>query len=167
MEMWTKEWVKKGIGAVRVKGEDRMPGKETDRRRTFAQVYLKTMDLEEAAKAVGETPRPELLKRYEGEVERWRDSLRQQVTQEDVIRRLVRLGFGSGKECISLLEGGGAEMDLSLVSEVKRSANGAVEFKLIDRVGVLRQLLELLKSDEDGAEAFLRSLQGGEAGEEA
>lgn len=143
-----------------------MPGKETDRRRTFAQVYLKTMDLEEAARAVGETPRPELLKRYEAEVERWRDSLRQQVTQEDVIRRLIRLGFGSGKECVSLLEGGGAELDLSLVSEVKRSANGAVEFKLIDRVGVLRQLLELLKGDEDGAEAFLRSLQGGEAGEE-
>lgn len=149
-----------------MKGEDWMSGKETDRRRTFAQVYLKTMDLEEAAKAVGEAPRPELLKRYEAEVERWRNSLRQQVTQEDVIRRLIRLGFGSGKECASLMEGG-SDMDLSLVSEVKRSANGAVEFKLIDRVGVLRLLLELLKSDEDGAEAFLRSLQGGEAGDEA
>lgn len=85
----------------------------------------------------------------------------QKIGYEDVIRRLTRLGFGTGSECAVLLEGqwNEKELDLSLVSEVKRSANGAMEIKLIDRVGILNRLLELMKTEDDGAEAFLRSLQ--------
>ncbi len=86
------------------------------------------------------------------------------VTYEDVLERLVRLGFGSGKECGALLAGRWEDenLDLSLVSEVKRGASGNVEIKLIDRVGILIRMMELLKNSEDGAEAFLRALQSEE-----
>ena len=86
------------------------------------------------------------------------------VGYEDVINRLVRLGFGDGKEVAAVLEGRWEDdnLDLSLVSEVKRGANGTLEVKLIDRVGILYRLLELLKTEEDGAEAFLRFLQEAE-----
>lgn len=89
---------------------------------------------------------------------------KEKIGYEDVLERLVRLGFGSGSECAALLEGRctEADVDLSLVSEVKRGVNGNIELKLIDRVSILNRLLELLKTDEDGAEAFLRSLQEGE-----
>lgn len=90
----------------------------------------------------------------------------EKIGYEEVLGRLVRLGFGSGKECAVLLEGrwDQEDVDLSLVSEVKKGANGNIELKLIDRVSILNRLLELLKTDEDGAEAFLRSLQEGENG---
>ena len=90
----------------------------------------------------------------------------EKIGYEDVLERLVRLGFGSGSECAALLEGrwNQEDVDLSLVSEVKKGANGNIELKLIDRVSILNRLLELLKTDEDGAEAFLRSLQEGENG---
>ena len=83
------------------------------------------------------------------------------VEYADVVARLIRLGFGNGRECAALLEGRweDRELDLSLVSEVKRGANGAIEVKFIDRVSILYRLLGLLKSDEDGAEAFFRALQ--------
>lgn len=86
------------------------------------------------------------------------------VGYEDVINRLVRLGFGDGKEVAAVLEGRWDDdnLDLSLVSEIKRGSNGTLEVKLIDRVGILYRLLELLKTEEDGAEAFLRSLQEAE-----
>lgn len=86
------------------------------------------------------------------------------VGYEDVINRLVRLGFGNGKEVAAVLDGRWEDegLDLSLVSEVKRGSNGTMEVKLIDRVGILYRLLELLKVEEDGAEAFLRSLQEAE-----
>lgn len=85
---------------------------------------------------------------------------KQKADYEKVIGRLVRLGFGDGKECVPLLEGRWEDkIDLSLVSEIKRGANGAIEVKLIDRVSILYRLLELLRTDEDGAEAFLRALQ--------
>ena len=86
------------------------------------------------------------------------------VGYEDVINRLVRLGFGDGKEVAAVLEGRWEDenLDLSLVSEIKRGSNGTLEVKLIDRVGILYRLLELLKTEEDGAEAFLRALQEAE-----
>ena len=138
-------------------------------RSIFAAEYLKTMDLEQAAKKAGLSPQPELLEKYREDLNRTRIVLGGQVTGEDVLRRLVRLGFGTGRECAALLEGSWEEkgLDLSLVSEVKRGSNGTVEFKLIDRVSVLEKLLELMKSEEDGAESFLKALQNDEGGEMA
>lgn len=88
------------------------------------------------------------------------------IGYEAVLNRLVRLGFGNGRECAAIMEGrwDDENLDLSLVSEIKRGANGTVEIKLIDRVGILNRLLELMGDREDGAEAFLRAL-GEEAGQ--
>lgn len=137
-----------------------------EQRSAFALQYLDSLELKTAANRVGLEVKPELLEKCQEELERYRRILGRQITREDVIRRLARLGFGSGGECISLLDGSWHEegLDLSLVSEVRKNANGGVEFKLIDRVSVLRQLLELLSTEEDGAEAFLRALQAEESG---
>ena len=141
-----------------------MASRDAEKRKRFAEAYLRTMDVGTAAAAAGYTADPELLEKCQEELERQRAMLGGQVTYEDVLRRLVRLGFGSGKECGALLSGDWQEeLDLSLVSEVKRGSNGTVEVRLIDRVGVLLRLLELLGSKEDGAEEFLKSLQMGES----
>ncbi|MDO4815163.1 MAG: XRE family transcriptional regulator [Bacillota bacterium] len=59
-----------------------------------------------------------------------------------------------GEEDLSILDG----LDLSLISEIKRSPSGAVEMKFVDRLAVLRELLELKKADEkqrdDGKSIF-------------
>ncbi len=137
-----------------------MASREAKKRKRFAEMYLKTMDVGQAAAAAGYTADPELLEKCQGELGRQRSMLMGQVTYEDVLRRLVRLGFGRGQECGALLSGEWEdEMDLSLVSEVKRGSNGTVEVKLIDRVGLLLRLLELLDRKEDGAEEFLKALQ--------
>lgn len=41
-------------------------------------------------------------------------------------------------------------LDLGLIKEIKRSANGAIELKLIDRLEIIRQLAEL---EPDGSAA--------------
>lgn len=48
-------------------------------------------------------------------------------------------------EDLSVLE----NLDLFLLSEIKRSANGAVEMKFIDRLAVIRELSELKKDSEN------------------
>lgn len=138
----------------------------TEKESRFARVYLATMDPETAAKEIGVKPGAELMEKYGGAIRAYRQSLSDAITREDVIRRLVQLGFRSGKECMEIFEGQREGIDLSLVSEIKRNSNGTVEMKLIDRVAVLKLLLELLKGEEaDGAEAFLRSLQAEEGQE--
>lgn len=49
-----------------------------------------------------------------------------------------------GEEDLHILDG----LDLSLISEIKRSPNGAVEVKFVDKLAVLRELLSLKKSEE-------------------
>ena len=50
-------------------------------------------------------------------------------------------------------------MDLGALKEFKRSGNGAVELKLVDRAAVLERLVELSGGREDGAEEFFRALR--------
>ena len=49
-------------------------------------------------------------------------------------------------------------LDLTALKEFKRSANGVVELKFIDRLGVARQLLERLPGEDrhDPAAAFFQ-----------
>lgn len=133
----------------------------TEKERRFCRVYLETMDAQRAAEEVGLKDGMEGLQKYEESLRRYRNALFQGIHRDDIIRRLLALGFHRGSECLEILTGEtDGETDLSLVSEIKRGSNGAVEVKLIDRVAVLKLLLELLKGDEtDGAEEFLRSLQ--------
>ena len=87
------------------------------------------------------------------------------LLREDVVRRMAELAFGKANDCVKLVleqEPALEKLDLSLLSEVKRSDKGAVEGKLIDRLRILEQLTQMTGSDSGGIEAFLRALQGGE-----
>ena len=87
------------------------------------------------------------------------------LLREDVVRRMAELAFGNANDCVKLVleqEPALEKLDLSLLSEVKRSDKGAVEVKLIDRLRILEQLTQMTGSDSGGIEAFLRALQGGE-----
>ena len=90
------------------------------------------------------------------------------VRREDVTRRLAELAFGSANDCVRLaLEDAPRleELDLSLLSEIKRNEKGTVEIRLIDRLKALEQLAQAAGRREADPEEFLRALQDG-AGEE-
>ena len=61
-----------------------------------------------------------------------------------------------GQDDLSAVDG----LDLSLLSEIKRSPNGTVELKFIDRVAVLKALAELEQSGagEGGSAGFYAAL---------
>ena len=87
------------------------------------------------------------------------------LRREDVLRRLAELAFGQPNDCVRLaleelpdLKG----LDLSLLSEIKRSDKGLVEIKLVDRVKVLERLEQAMGGEEDGLGELLRALGGGE-----
>lgn len=84
------------------------------------------------------------------------------VTKEDVARRLAELAFGRANDCVRLVLEENTplgKLDLSLLSEVKRSEKGAVEVKLVDRLKALELLAELAEEDGGDLEGFLKSLQ--------
>jgi len=87
------------------------------------------------------------------------------IRRQDVTRRLAELAFGKANDCVKLaleenlcLE----ELDLSLLSEVKRNDKGTVEIKLIDRLRALEQLALVAQEEKTELESFLQALQGGE-----
>lgn len=87
------------------------------------------------------------------------------LRREDVLRRLAELAFGQPNDCVRLaleeiqdLKG----LDLSLLSEIKRSDKGMVEIRLIDRVKVLERLEQAMGEDSDGIGDLLRALGGPE-----
>ena len=87
------------------------------------------------------------------------------VDRQDVTRRLAELAFGKVNDCVRLVleehpEVG--DLDLSLLSEVRRSDKGGVEVKLIDRLRVLEQLTRMTGESGTDMDAFLQALQGGE-----
>ena len=98
------------------------------------------------------------------------DSLRNRIRsgklkREDVARRLAELAFGRANDCVRLVleqDPRLNRLDLSLLSEVKRSEKGAVEVRLIDRLRALEQLAQMAEDDNTDLEAFLKALQGGE-----
>ena len=88
------------------------------------------------------------------------------ITRADVTRRLAELAFGQANDCVRLaLEDDPplGKLDLSLLSEVKRSDKGAVEVKLVDRLRALEQLLAAAGGSDDCAEAFFAAAGDGEA----
>ena len=89
------------------------------------------------------------------------------LRREDVLRRLAELAFGQPNDCVRLaleelpdLKG----LDLSLLSEIKRSDKGMVEIRLIDRLKVLERLAQAMDDGGDGMGELLRAL--GSGGEE-
>jgi len=88
-----------------------------------------------------------------------------EIRRQDVTRRLAELAFGNANDCVKLaLEENLCldELDLSLLSEVKRNDKGTVEIKLIDRLRALEQLAQTAGEEKTDVDAFLQALQGGE-----
>ena len=54
------------------------------------------------------------------------------------------------------------ELDLSLLSEVKRNEKGKVEIKLIDRLQVLEQLARVTGEEKGDLSGFLQAMQNGD-----
>ena len=90
-------------------------------------------------------------------------------TEKDILRRLGELAFGRANDVIKLAfldaESVNSELDkldLTLLSEFKRSSSGVVEVKLANRLDALAKLSELTGTDSaahtDGAESFLRAM---------
>lgn len=91
-----------------------------------------------------------------------------EVRRQDVARRLAELAFGNANDCVRLAMEPAPdlrELDLSLLSEIKRSEKGTVEIKLVDRLRALEQLAGLAEENKAALETFLQALQGGD-GEE-
>lgn len=87
------------------------------------------------------------------------------IQRDDVVRRLAELAFGRANDCIKLVMSADPPMDkldLSLLSEVKRSEKGAVEVRLIDRLRALEQLAALAQENGSDLESFLSALQSSE-----
>ena len=85
------------------------------------------------------------------------------VSREDVTRRLAELAFGQPNDCVRLaLETVEdlSQLDLSLLSEIKRSEKGMVEIKLIDRLRALEQLAGTAGRENSQMEDFLKALRG-------
>lgn len=83
------------------------------------------------------------------------------LTRADVAKRLAELAYGEANDCTVLVldpEADIRKLDLSLLSEVKRSEKGAVEVKLLDRLKALEMLTALTEEDSDGMAEFLRAL---------
>ncbi len=83
------------------------------------------------------------------------------LPRADVARKLAELAYGRANDCATLVLDPGADagkLDLSLLSEVKRSEKGAVEVKLLDRLKALEMLTALTEEGGEGMEEFLRAL---------
>ena len=104
------------------------------------------------------------------DLEEKRSTLKQRIREgklrrEDVLRRLAERAFGQPNDCVRLaleelpdLKG----LDLSLLSEIRRSDKGLVEIRLIDRVKVLERLQQAMEEGGVGRGGLLQALGNGE-----
>ena len=83
---------------------------------------------------------------------------------ERIKRELRKLAFGKPNDCVKLAlceDVDIASLDLSLLTEIKRSDKGTVEVKLLDRTKVLEQLAGLADEGDERAELFLTAILKG------
>ena len=83
---------------------------------------------------------------------------------ERIKRELRKLAFGKANDCVKLAlceDVDIASLDLSLLTEIKRSDKGTVAVKLLDRTKVLEQLAGLADEGDERAERFLEALLKG------
>ena len=82
---------------------------------------------------------------------------------EKIRQQLRKMAFGKPNDCVklALCEDVDIEkLDLSMLTEIKRSEKGTVEIKLVDRIRALERLLEAGGGDVDCAEAFFAAAAG-------
>ena len=90
---------------------------------------------------------------------------RKQVTRQEILQELTKVAFGKANDCVKLamddlcpVEG----LDLTLLSEVKRSKAGVVEVKLLDRLKALELLDAMVSRQAQEESPVLLQLLGGE-----
>ena len=88
------------------------------------------------------------------------------VTRDQVLRQMMALAVGSANDAVKLAylpqeqQEDIDRLNLTCLTEFKRSGNGTVEVKLTDRVAVLEKLLEQMQEDQDqNAAAFFQALE--------
>lgn len=131
-------------------------------KRKFAAAYLRCFDADRAAEAVGRNDGVRLLSTPAVQRELQLQRSQCDICRQDVIRRLAQLAFGRANDCVKLVlceKPEIDELDLSLLSEVKRNDKGTVEVKLIDRVRALEQLLQAGTDAADAADAFFAAAE--------
>ena len=104
------------------------------------------------------------------DLEEKRSTLKQRIREgklrrEDVLRRLAELAFGQPNDCVRLALEGLTDLDkldLSLLSEIRRSDKGLVEIRLIDRVKVLERLQQAMEEGGDGMGELIQALGSGD-----
>lgn len=138
----------------------------------FCRAYLRTMDPERAAAAIGRQDGFSMLgmAAVQSRLEKMREDAAGQIRREDAVRRLAQLAFGRANDAVKLAlspaEADVEAMDLSAVAEIKVTDKGGVEIKLVDRVRALETLCELLAgSGGQSAEELYRALTEGPCGE--
>ena len=86
--------------------------------------------------------------------------------KKDIVKRLGEIALGRANDVIKLafMDPGDAGfeidgLDLTMLAEIRRSANGSVELKLISRLEALKTMLEAVEGEpgEESA-AFLAAL---------
>ncbi|MBQ6539812.1 MAG: XRE family transcriptional regulator [Oscillospiraceae bacterium] len=91
------------------------------------------------------------------------------LKRKGVLERLEQIAFGSSNDVVKLAftdeesEGDLDSLDLTLLSEIKRTNNGTVEVKLIDRLKMIELLLRELEEPQvmqrsKGAEALFTAI---------
>lgn len=89
----------------------------------------------------------------------------------DLIRKkLEKLACAKANDCVKLVFGENVDigkLDLSLLTELKRTDKGMVEVKLLDRTKVFDQLMKIAEGGDEQAEQFIQALlEGIEEGDE-
>ena len=83
---------------------------------------------------------------------------------EMIRKKLEKLVFAKPNDCVRLAFGEEVDigkLDLSLLTELRRSDKGTVEVKLLDRTKLLDQLMKLAEGGGEQAEQFLQALLEG------
>lgn len=78
---------------------------------------------------------------------------------EKIRRQLRKMAFGKPNDCVKLAMCEDVDiekLDLSMLTEIKRSEKGTVEIKLLDRTKVLEQLAALADGGNDGQSGSCR-----------
>ena len=90
------------------------------------------------------------------------------LSREELLRQMQALALARVNDAVKLAYLSGEDwdaidsLDLSALTEFKRSGSGAVEIRLTDRMQALEKLMDLLQDRQGAGQELLRALAGGE-----
>lgn len=148
-----------------------MPPTLTQKQLSFCRHYVRTRNGREAAVAAGFSLFPERTAQRllaDAKVQQKIQTLEKELaaTEAELIAGYRRLAFGSVADAVRLLLHQDTDapldpdqLDLFLVSDIKRPKGGGMEIKFFDREKALARLSELRSGSPDGALPFYRALE--------